>query len=94
LDYWLEGDDGPTDSALVRGIGSEAVAPGASTEPITVRFTTGYTLEGPRADLFNHSRYRDAIVKMFAKRSGTIAPLGEFKVERRLIPHVPTTPRP
>jgi hypothetical protein len=94
MDFWLEGADGPLDSALVRGIGSESVAPGASTEPITVRSGTGYTLEAPRADLFAHSQFKDATVKIFAKRSGSIAPLGEFKIDRRLLPHVPSSHRP
>ena len=94
VDYWFDGDDGPKDSAQVRGIGSDAVPPGGTTEPITVRFTIGYTLEAPRAELFTHSQFRDATVKMFAKRSGAIASLGEFPIERRLIPHVPATHRP
>jgi hypothetical protein len=94
MDFWLEDGDGPQDSALVRGIGSDALAAGASTEPITVRFTWGYTLEGPRAEFFDHSQFRDATVKMFARRSGSIANFGEFKVDRRLIPHVPSAPRP
>jgi hypothetical protein len=94
MDFWLEGADGPLDSSLVRGIGTEAVAPGSSTEPITVRSGTGYTLEGPRADFFTHSLFKDATVKIFAKRSGRIAPLGEFKIDRRLLPHVPSTQRP
>ena len=94
VDYWFDGEDGPANSVLVRGIGTEAVEPGTATDPITVRFETGYTLEGARSDFFLHSTYRDVTIKMFAKRSGSIAPLGEFRVERRLIPHVPSAPRP
>lgn len=94
LDFWLEGGDGPLDSALIRGIGSDAVEPGALSDPITVRSGTGFKLEGARADLFIHSLFKDASVKIFAKRSGTIAPLGEFKIERRILPHVPGTFRP
>ena len=94
MDFWLEGADGPLDSALVRGIGPDAVGPGASTEPITVRSGTGYTLESPRADLFDHSLFKDATVKMFAKRSGAIVAIGEFKIDRRLLPHVPSSHRP
>lgn len=94
ITFWLEGADGPLDEALVRGIGSTAVEPGATSEPITVRSSTGYTLEQPRAELFTHSSFKDGIVKVFAKRSGTIAALGEFKIDRRIIPHSPGANRP
>jgi hypothetical protein len=46
----------------------------------------GYTLEQPRAELFTHTLYKDWTVKMFARRSGRIYAIGEFKIDRRLIP--------
>jgi hypothetical protein len=62
------------------------VPAGEATESITVRSTVGYTLEQPRAELFTHSQYKDWTVKMFARRSGRIFSVGEFKIDRRLIP--------
>jgi hypothetical protein len=88
VSFWRDGDDGEWESKEVRGLGSEALAPGALSEPILVRSDIGYTLEQPRAELFSHSQFRDASVKLFAKRGGKIAPLGEFKIDRRIIPHV------
>lgn len=93
-DFWKVDEDGPFDSGLVQAIGSEGVAAGGVSDSITLRGTVGYTLEGLRSDFFTHSLYRDATIKIFAKRSGTIAPLGEFKIERRLLPHSPGVPRP
>ena len=45
LSFWPTGADGELDSIEVRGIGREAVAPGAASEPILVRSTVGYTTE-------------------------------------------------
>jgi hypothetical protein len=87
--YWEVGADGENESLLVRGIGGTALEPGASTEPITVRATKGYTTEGARADIFTHSMYRGFIAKVFAKQGGRIVPLGEFKTDPRLIPAAP-----
>ena len=89
-DFWKAGEDGPFDSGLIRGIDSSGVDPGAVSSPITLRATVGYTLEMPPADFFTHSLYKDATVKIFAKRSGQLAALGEFKIERRLLPHSPS----
>lgn len=85
--FWAEGKDGEQDSFQVTGIGSTAVPPGQSTDSLTVRSTVGYTLEQPRAELFTHADFKDWTVKMFARRSGRIYAIGEFKVERRFIPH-------
>ena len=90
--FWQEGNDGESDSRQIVGIGGTAVPPGQSTESITVRSTVGYTLEGPRSDLFTHSLYKDWTVKIFARRSGRIYSLGEFKVDRRLIPQAVREP--
>ncbi|MEZ5316020.1 MAG: hypothetical protein R2752_01320 [Vicinamibacterales bacterium] len=85
LAFWVDGDDGEKDSKLVRGIGDESLAPGASTDEITVRGNVGYNVEGPRADLFARSAFRDWTVKLFASRGGALVPKGEFKIERRII---------
>jgi hypothetical protein len=83
--FWQDGADGMSAEKLVRAIGDEALAPGTQTEPIVVLSDTGYNLEGARADLFQHGSFRDWVVKLYAKRGGRIVPIGEHKVERRLI---------
>jgi hypothetical protein len=89
-DFWKAGEDGPFDSGLIRAVDSSGIEPGATSNPITLRGSVGYTLEVLPADFFTHSLFKDATVKIFAKRSGQIAALGEFKIERRLLPHSPS----
>lgn len=85
--FWVDGDDGEKDSMQVTGIGGTPVPAGQSTEPLTVRSTVGYKLEQPRSELFTHSIFRDWTVRMFARSGGRIYSIGEFKVDRRFIPH-------
>jgi hypothetical protein len=92
VSFWQDGDDGEKDSAEVRGVGPEGLKPGATTESITVRPPViGINQEGRRADIFQHPQFKDWVVKLFAKHGGNIVRLGEFKVDRRLIPHIPTS---
>ena len=90
--FWQDGADGENESVLVRAIGGEALAAGASTEPLTVRAPHGYRLEGARSDFFNNSRFKDFTIKLFGKRGGKIYRLGEYKVERRVIPQSQKSP--
>lgn len=86
VSFWRDGEDGEWDSKDVSGIGRESVAPGAQSEPVLVRGGVGYTLEAARSEFFLNSGFRDAVAKVFAKRSGKIVPVGVFKLERRIIP--------
>ena len=93
--FWRQGADGEWDSVLHQGIGSSALAPGMATEPITARLGVGYTLEGARADFFTNSHFQDVTAKIFAKRSGKIFRMGEYKLEHLIIPTEPRdAPRP
>jgi hypothetical protein len=95
VSFWLEGADGEWDSAQVRGIGSEALAVGDSTDPILVRASVGYTIEAPGGETFSNTHFKDASAKIFARRGGVIVQLGEFKLDRRILPHVAKdAPRP
>jgi hypothetical protein len=85
VDFWKEGDDGEWASSQIRGIGAEPLEPGAETEALIVRAENGYNLEAPRAELFLDSRFVDATAKVFARHGGKIVPVGEFKLERRII---------
>ena len=46
--FWEEGATGELDSVQVKAIGGDGLAPGASTEALTVRPKVGYTFEGTR----------------------------------------------
>jgi hypothetical protein len=87
--FWAVGADGMTDEVLLQGISSAELAPGASTEPLRARSPVGYTQEGARADLFMHSRFQDMTARVFAKRGGALFKMGEFKIDRVIIPTDP-----
>jgi len=89
--FWAEGKDGEMDSVSVRALANGLPA-GASSESLTVKSRIGFTLAGIREDFFGHSLFKDVTARMFAKRSGRIFPLGEFKMERRIIPHAGARP--
>lgn len=90
--FWVVDSDGEKDSKQIVGIGGTALAPGAMTDPITVRSSVGYTLEQPRAELFTHFLFKDWVAKLFAKRGGSLVSIGEVTIERRLLPFVPRSP--
>ena len=87
VSFWRAGDDGEWDSMQVRGVGSDALAAGASTDPITVRLKIGYTLEQPRAEMFTHKDFKDATAKIFALRGGKWYTLGQYQLDHKILPH-------
>lgn len=102
VSFWqVGGDEMELDSKQIEGIGPDALAPGASTEPLLVRSEKGYTLsiEAPREQMFENSAFQDVTVRLFARRDGRLVPLGEYPVERRIIPSsggstAPVAPQP
>jgi hypothetical protein len=86
--FWRDGDDGEWDSIVLQGIRAEGLAPGASTEPLTVRANIGYRLEGARADFFQHGLFQAVTAKLFGSRGGTIYRLGEYSLDKVIIPYV------
>ena len=94
VSFWQNGADGESDSYEVTGIGAEEVPPGGVSKPILVRSGVGYTIDQPRAELFDHSQFVDFTAKIFAKRGGRIVPVGEFVLERRIIPQTTTASTP
>jgi hypothetical protein len=94
VSFWPDGADSDLESREVTGIGADDVAPGQSGGPVLVRSSVGYTIEQPRNELFMHSGFKDFTVKLFAKRAGKIVPLGEYKIERRIIPQTSASSRP
>jgi len=91
VSFWVVGADGEWDSKEVRAIGSAAVQPGASSDVILVRAGAGYNLPQARSELFNNPEFKDVTAKVFAKRGGSFPSLGEFKLDRRIIPNAVET---
>ena len=87
--FWMDGADGEWDSAVVQGIHGGGLAAGASTESILARSQVGYTLEGARANFFDNHLFKDVTAKLFASQAGHIVPIGQFKLEHTVIPHLP-----
>ena len=91
--FWqVGGENLELDSKQIEGIGADALPPGMATSPLLVRSEKGYTLsiEAPREQMFQNSVFQDVAVKLFARRDGRLVPLGEYPIERRIIP----TPTP
>jgi hypothetical protein len=94
VDFWFKGDtDGENDSVLIGGL-KETLQPGQESTTLTARAPHGFRLEGARADMFTNSRFRDMVAKVFVKSHGTIFRLGEFPIDRQIIPHATTAGRP
>jgi hypothetical protein len=92
VSFYQQGADGEFDSIQATGIGSAGVVPGNSSLPILARAPHGYTLEGARADFFTNPVYKDMFVKVFAKKRANYMPLGEFKIDRRVLEPSGKTP--
>lgn len=88
VSFWKQGDDGEWESVVVQGIHGGGLAGGGSTESILARTRVGFNLQGARADFFAHHLFLDVTAKLFASRGGAIVPIGQFKLDRRIIPRL------
>ena len=80
------GDDLSWGDHFVRAIDASGLAPGATTEPIVLRSTLGYTGTQARAQMLENKQFVDAHVEVFGKHGRrTWAKMGEFQIERRLL---------
>lgn len=71
---------------LIRGVGSDGLAAGATGKTLVVRNERGYTGSEPRLQMLKHSQFVDAKVDLFARHgSRTWAKIGEFPIERKLL---------
>jgi len=86
--FWKGSDDGEWGSTVIQGIHAQGLPGGATTESMLARADVGYTLEGSRATFFSHHLFQDVTAKLFASQAGSIVRLGEYKLERTIIPHV------
>jgi hypothetical protein len=81
-----QGEDEEWGNGFVRVAGSEGLAPGATSQPVTVNSQLGYTGTEARQEMLQNSQFRDARVQVFAKYASTQWTLvKEFPIERRLI---------
>jgi hypothetical protein len=71
---------------FVRAVGSEALAGGATTNPIVLRSNLGYTGTQSRLQMMNNREFVDATVEIFGKHgSRTWASMGAYKIDRQLL---------
>lgn len=71
---------------FVRAIDASGLAAGATTGPIVLRSTFGYTGTQARAQMLQNKEFVDARVEVFGKHGRrTWAKMGEFTIERRLL---------
>ena len=87
--YWAAGQDTEQDESLLKVVGGSGLPAGATSEPVVSRSRIGFTLASARAELFNHSQFRDWTAKLFLKRGGKIVPAGEHKIEHKLLLSAP-----
>lgn len=74
------------DTHYIRAIGTEPLAPGASTKDIVLRATFGFTSPYPRLQILRHPGFIDANVKVFGKHgSRTFVQMQESKIDRTLL---------
>jgi hypothetical protein len=82
------GDHEERGTVLVRGTtaGASNLAAGATTPPIVVRASEGYTGTEPRADMLANHLFVDFKVEVFGKSgSATWVSLGEYRITRQLL---------
>jgi hypothetical protein len=70
--------------SIVRG--SEGLAPGETTAPITLTSDHGYTSQAPKFEMFDNKQFVDATAELFAKyASAQWIQIRDLPVERRLV---------
>lgn len=84
--FWRVGEDGQKDEIQLPHLVAKDIAPGALSDPITIRANFGYKLEGARADFFTHSMFVDFTIRVVGKISGGLFKIGEVPVERKILP--------
>jgi len=71
---------------MIRGIGSDELAPGGSGNRLVMRSPLGYTGTEPRLVMLKNSLFVDATVTVFGRHgSRNWVKMGEFAVDRQLL---------
>jgi hypothetical protein len=85
--FWQQGSDGEWDSILTYAVsGTQELPGGQKSATITLKPNVAYNVEGARVSLFTHYLYKPVTVKLFAKRSGNLYRLGEYKIAEVVLP--------
>ena len=88
--FWQDGSDGEWDSILTYAVsGTQQLPGGQKTATITLKPNVAYNVEGARASVFQHYLYKPVTVKLFAKRSGSLYRLGDYKIDQVVLPAAP-----
>jgi hypothetical protein len=80
-------------NGFLTAAGSNGLAPGAETQPLTIRSPLGYTgSDQSRQEMLSNSHFVDAKVELFAKYgSAQWKRVAEYPIKRALIEKTPTT---
>jgi hypothetical protein len=71
---------------FIIAINSDGLAVGATTQPIVLRSTLGYTGTEPRLQMLENREFVDAKVEIYGKHgSRTWVKMGEFQIDRQLL---------
>jgi hypothetical protein len=74
-------------SGFVTVVGSQGLAPGATTDPVTIKSQLGYTgSEQSRQEMLQNTHFVDAKVELFGKYGSTQwVLLGTYPITRQLL---------
>jgi hypothetical protein len=73
-------------AAYLQGIDSSGLAPGQTSAVFVARSQLGYTSQEPRAQMLQHSQFKDVEAEIFTKHaSANWVSLGKFTIKRQLI---------
>jgi len=81
--------DGFLGGSEVNPAGAALLPGGQKTATITLKPNVAYNVEGARASVFQHYLYKPVTVKLFAKRSGSLYRLGDYKIDQVVLPAAP-----
>ncbi|MBI3047839.1 MAG: hypothetical protein HYY76_05965 [Acidobacteria bacterium] len=71
---------------FIQAIDASGLAPGATTPPLVLRSSFGYTGVQPRREMLENREFVDARVEVFGKHGRRMwAKMGELQIERRLL---------
>jgi hypothetical protein len=80
------GDAEPWDDTYVRGIGRDALPPGATTPPLVLHANAGYLGTQARIQMLQNKEFVDARVEVHGKHgSRTWVKIGEYAIDRQLL---------
>ena len=84
--FYRAGEPESWGAHFVRAIDASGLAAGATSGPIVLRSTLGYTGTQARAQMLQNKEFVDARVEVFGKHGRrTWAKMGEFTIDRRLL---------